>query len=55
VTLLDLLLRHDRTTWSGEWFCAVEARTIPGPVQRPRPDFVIADNGPKGMHLALSQ
>jgi alkanesulfonate monooxygenase SsuD/methylene tetrahydromethanopterin reductase-like flavin-dependent oxidoreductase (luciferase family) len=54
VTLLDLLLRQERTTWSGDWFGAVEARTVPGPVQRPRPEFVIAANGPKGMRLALS-
>jgi alkanesulfonate monooxygenase SsuD/methylene tetrahydromethanopterin reductase-like flavin-dependent oxidoreductase (luciferase family) len=54
VTLLDLLLRQERTTWSGDWFSALEARTIPGPVQRPRPDFVIAANGPKGMRLALA-
>jgi alkanesulfonate monooxygenase SsuD/methylene tetrahydromethanopterin reductase-like flavin-dependent oxidoreductase (luciferase family) len=55
VTLLDLLLRNQRTTWSGEWFRSVEARTIPGPVQRPRPDFVIAANGPQGMRLARSK
>ena len=53
VTLLDLLLRQPRTTWSGDWFSAVEARMIPGPVQRPRPPLVIAGNGPRGMRLAL--
>lgn len=45
VTLLDLLLRHSRTSWGGSHFCAVDARTIPGLVQRPRPPFVIAGNG----------
>lgn len=45
ITLLDLLLRQRRTTWRGEWFAAVEARTIPGPVQQPRPPFVVAANG----------
>jgi alkanesulfonate monooxygenase SsuD/methylene tetrahydromethanopterin reductase-like flavin-dependent oxidoreductase (luciferase family) len=54
VTLLDLLLRQRRTTWRGEWFAAVEARTIPGPVQQPRPPFVVAANGPRGMALALT-
>ena len=54
VTLLDLLLRQRSTTWSGEWFSAVEARMIPGPVQQPRPPLLIAGNGPRGMRLALS-
>jgi alkanesulfonate monooxygenase SsuD/methylene tetrahydromethanopterin reductase-like flavin-dependent oxidoreductase (luciferase family) len=53
VTLLDLLLRQPSTTWSGSWFSAVEARTIPGPAQRPRPLLVVAGNGPRGMRLAL--
>jgi alkanesulfonate monooxygenase SsuD/methylene tetrahydromethanopterin reductase-like flavin-dependent oxidoreductase (luciferase family) len=53
VTLLDLLLRQPSTTWSGNWFSAVEARTIPGPKQRPRPPLVIAGNGPRGIRLAL--
>ena len=53
VTLLDQLLRQPSTTWSGSWFSAVEARTIPGPVQRPRPPLVIAGNGPRGIRLAL--
>jgi alkanesulfonate monooxygenase SsuD/methylene tetrahydromethanopterin reductase-like flavin-dependent oxidoreductase (luciferase family) len=55
VTLLDLLLRQPQTTWHGDWFTAVEARTIPGPAQRPRPPFVLAANGPKGIELAVTQ
>ena len=54
VTLLDLLLRQPSTTWSGNWFSAVEARTIPGPVQQPRPPLVSPGNGPRGIRLALS-
>ena len=54
VTLLDLLLRQPSTTWSGDWFSAVEARMIPGPVQQPRPPLVVAGNGPRGIRLALS-
>ena len=54
VTLLDQLLRQPSTTWSGDWFSAVEARTIPGPVQQPRPPLVVAGNGPRGIRLALS-
>lgn len=55
VTLLDLLLRQSVTSWEGEWFTAVEARNIPGPVQSPRPPLLVAANGPKGMRLALTQ
>jgi alkanesulfonate monooxygenase SsuD/methylene tetrahydromethanopterin reductase-like flavin-dependent oxidoreductase (luciferase family) len=55
VTLLDLLLRQRHTTWEGEWFTAVDARNIPGPVQQPRPPLIVAANGPKGMHLALTR
>ncbi|HEY2297185.1 MAG TPA: LLM class flavin-dependent oxidoreductase [Jatrophihabitans sp.] len=54
VTLLDLSLRQSRTSWDGAYFRALDARTIPGPVQRPRPPFVIAGNGPRGMRLALA-
>lgn len=54
VTLLDLLLRQPSTTWSGDWFSAVEARMLPGPVQRPRPPLLVAGNGPRGIRLALA-
>jgi alkanesulfonate monooxygenase SsuD/methylene tetrahydromethanopterin reductase-like flavin-dependent oxidoreductase (luciferase family) len=55
VTLLDRLLRESHTSWAGEFFSAVDARTIPGPVQRPRPPFVVAANGPRGMELAATR
>ncbi|MER7460380.1 LLM class flavin-dependent oxidoreductase [Micromonospora sp. NPDC126480] len=50
--LLDLVLREDGTTWSGEWFAAVDARNNPGCVQTPRVPFVVAANGPRSMRLA---
>lgn len=53
-TLLDELLSHPLTTWSGEWYTAVEARMYPGPVQRPRPPLLVAANGPCGMRLAAA-
>jgi alkanesulfonate monooxygenase SsuD/methylene tetrahydromethanopterin reductase-like flavin-dependent oxidoreductase (luciferase family) len=53
VTLLDLLLAQPRTTWSGDWFSATDAPNVPGPTQQPRPPFVLAANGPRGMRLAL--
>ena len=40
------------TTWRGSYFSAVDARSLPGPVQRPRPPFVVAANGPRTMRLA---
>jgi alkanesulfonate monooxygenase SsuD/methylene tetrahydromethanopterin reductase-like flavin-dependent oxidoreductase (luciferase family) len=50
--LLDSLLRGDRITRSGSYFSAVDARSAPGPVQKPRPPFVVAANGPRAMALA---
>jgi alkanesulfonate monooxygenase SsuD/methylene tetrahydromethanopterin reductase-like flavin-dependent oxidoreductase (luciferase family) len=52
VELLDTLLRNDRTSWRGEHFEAVDARSTPGCVQQPRVPFVIAANGPRGIKLA---
>jgi alkanesulfonate monooxygenase SsuD/methylene tetrahydromethanopterin reductase-like flavin-dependent oxidoreductase (luciferase family) len=52
VELLDLLLREDKVTWSGEYYEAVEARNLPGCVQRPRLPFVVAGEGPVAMEVA---
>ncbi|MFD0820394.1 LLM class flavin-dependent oxidoreductase [Micromonospora zhanjiangensis] len=51
VELLHLILRQDRTTWRGEHFAAVDARSTPGCVQLPRVPFVVAANGPRAMRL----
>jgi alkanesulfonate monooxygenase SsuD/methylene tetrahydromethanopterin reductase-like flavin-dependent oxidoreductase (luciferase family) len=50
--LLDLLLRTDRATWSGEYYTAVDARATPGCVHRPRSPFLVAANGPRTIRLA---
>ena len=50
--LLDLLLRTDGVTWSGQYYRAVDARNLPGCVQRPRIPFVMAANGPRSIALA---
>jgi alkanesulfonate monooxygenase SsuD/methylene tetrahydromethanopterin reductase-like flavin-dependent oxidoreductase (luciferase family) len=50
--LLDRLLREDRADFAGAYYTAVDARSTPGPVQRPRPPFVVAANGPRAMGLA---
>ena len=52
---LDTLLTTPDVTVTGEYFSAVEARTIPGCVQTPRVPFAIAATGPRGMRLAVEQ
>ncbi|GAB7043810.1 MULTISPECIES: LLM class flavin-dependent oxidoreductase [Catenuloplanes] len=49
--LLDLLLREDHVTWRGEHYAAVDARNLPGCVQRPRVPMIMAANGPRGLRL----
>jgi alkanesulfonate monooxygenase SsuD/methylene tetrahydromethanopterin reductase-like flavin-dependent oxidoreductase (luciferase family) len=50
--LLDLLLRNDHVTWAGEYYVAVDARHLPGCVQRPRIPFVMAADGNRSIALA---
>ncbi len=50
--LLDEILRGDHTTFHGDHYAAVDARSTPGCVQQPRVPFVIAANGPRTMRLA---
>ena len=50
--LLDRLLTGDHVTADGTYFSAVDARTLPGPVQQPRTPFVMAANGPRSLRLA---
>ena len=50
--LLDRLLTADHVSSDGTYFSAVDARTLPGPVQRPRTPFIMAANGPRSLRLA---
>jgi alkanesulfonate monooxygenase SsuD/methylene tetrahydromethanopterin reductase-like flavin-dependent oxidoreductase (luciferase family) len=50
--LLDLLLRTDHVTWRGDYYRAVDARNLPGCVQRPRIPFVLAADGPRSMAIS---
>jgi alkanesulfonate monooxygenase SsuD/methylene tetrahydromethanopterin reductase-like flavin-dependent oxidoreductase (luciferase family) len=50
--LLDLLLRTDHVSWRGEYYAAVDARNLPGCVQRPRVPFVVAANGKRSIGIA---
>ncbi|MFI1014489.1 LLM class flavin-dependent oxidoreductase [Streptomyces sp. NPDC020965] len=52
VPLLDRLLTEESVSATGEFYSAVEARNIPGCVQRPRLPFAVAATGPRGMALA---
>ena len=51
--LLDRLLTQDHVSHQGTYFSAVNARTLPGPVQHPRIPFVMAANGSRSMRLAV--
>jgi alkanesulfonate monooxygenase SsuD/methylene tetrahydromethanopterin reductase-like flavin-dependent oxidoreductase (luciferase family) len=53
IALLDTVLCEERSNYQGEFYSAVEARALPGCVQRPRPPFAIAGSGPRGMKLAV--
>ena len=50
--LLDRLLREDHVDHDGTHYRAVDARTLPGPLQQPRIPFVVAANGPRSLRLA---
>jgi alkanesulfonate monooxygenase SsuD/methylene tetrahydromethanopterin reductase-like flavin-dependent oxidoreductase (luciferase family) len=63
VELLGTILGNTSTTWRGDFFAAVDARSTPGPygqpsvrseavAGRPRPPFLMAANGPRTMRLA---
>lgn len=49
--LLDAILVNERTTWEGTYFSAVDARSAPGCVRKPRVPFVVAANGPRSIGL----
>jgi alkanesulfonate monooxygenase SsuD/methylene tetrahydromethanopterin reductase-like flavin-dependent oxidoreductase (luciferase family) len=52
VELLDRLLTNDRVDWHGTYYDALDARSTPGCVQRPRVPFVMAANGKRSQKLA---
>lgn len=54
VALLDELLREPAVTSTGTFYAAVEARNIPGCVQRPRLPFAVAATGPRGLQVAAT-
>ena len=52
VRATDVLLREQSVSFAGEFFTAVDSRTIPGCVQQPRVPFTVAAAGPKALGVA---
>jgi alkanesulfonate monooxygenase SsuD/methylene tetrahydromethanopterin reductase-like flavin-dependent oxidoreductase (luciferase family) len=52
VELTDRLLRVGASSFEGTYYSAIEARTWPGCVQRPRVPFAVAGIGPTAMEVA---
>ncbi|MEV4352096.1 LLM class flavin-dependent oxidoreductase [Actinoplanes sp. NPDC049596] len=50
--VFNRVLTDGPVTHHGDFYTAVDARGNPGPVQRPRPPFVVAANGKRTMRLA---
>lgn len=53
IALLDRLLVQPETNHHGRFYSANDARALPGCVQQPRPPFIVAGGGPRGMKLAV--
>lgn len=53
VSMLDDLLTTEQVTVEHPPYAAVEARMYPGPIQQPRPPFVVAANGPRAVRSAV--
>ncbi len=52
VALVDQLLTHQTSSYQGRYYCASDARMVPGPIQQPRPPLTIAAGGPKTLQIA---
>ena len=50
--LTGRLLGEDHISYQGEYYTAVDARNLPGPVQQPRTPMIVAANGPRSLRLA---
>jgi alkanesulfonate monooxygenase SsuD/methylene tetrahydromethanopterin reductase-like flavin-dependent oxidoreductase (luciferase family) len=54
VEVLGRLFREDHVDHAGAHYETRDARTLPGSLQRPRPPFVVAANGPRALGLAAA-
>ncbi|GLY95872.1 LLM class flavin-dependent oxidoreductase [Actinoplanes sp. NBRC 103695] len=50
--LTGRLLGEDHISFQGDYYTAVDARNLPGPVQQPRTPMIVAANGPRSLRLA---
>ncbi|WP_082772220.1 LLM class flavin-dependent oxidoreductase [Actinoplanes sp. TFC3] len=50
--LFGRLMGEDHVSYDGSYYRTVDARTLPGPVQQPRPPLIVAANGPRALRLA---
>jgi alkanesulfonate monooxygenase SsuD/methylene tetrahydromethanopterin reductase-like flavin-dependent oxidoreductase (luciferase family) len=51
VQLIDLLLRQDVTTFTGDYYRVANAPFRPGPLQRPRPPLTLGAHRPKMLQI----
>jgi alkanesulfonate monooxygenase SsuD/methylene tetrahydromethanopterin reductase-like flavin-dependent oxidoreductase (luciferase family) len=52
ITMISLLMSHERTTFNGRFYRLDDARLEPGPVQRPRIPILIAAHRPRMLRIA---
>ena len=52
VHVVDQMLRHEVTTWQGDYYGVENAEMCPRPVQRPRPPLTIPAHGPSMLRVA---
>lgn len=52
--LVGRLLADDDVTWQGRFYAVEGARTVPGPVQRPRPPITVAANSARMLRHAVA-
>ncbi|HEX5499328.1 MAG TPA: LLM class flavin-dependent oxidoreductase [Thermomicrobiales bacterium] len=54
VELVDLLLRHERTTYEGQYYQTRDALMRPAPLQQPRPPLTLGAHGPRMMRIVAA-
>ncbi len=55
VEIVDLLLRQEITTYSGQYYRLTEAPMRPGPVQQPRPPLILGAHGPRMLRIVAER
>jgi alkanesulfonate monooxygenase SsuD/methylene tetrahydromethanopterin reductase-like flavin-dependent oxidoreductase (luciferase family) len=55
VDLFDGLLRGETTDWAGDYYSVVDARVVPGCIQKPRVPIAVAATGPRLLRYAAER